>query len=70
MVIYFPALGSIGRTCSVIKRVTDLAKRWPNLNSIINGVNGFYNKLKPIINFFRTLRNALNKRLCVKNPAE
>ena len=60
----------MGSGCDTIEQITNIALSWPDISFIINGIEDVYNTLKPILDFFEDLQNALNTRLCIPNPFE
>ena len=66
----FSGLGTLGSACATVKRFTEVDVNWPDISGIINSMDSIYDALKPMLDFFNKIRDALKKDLCIPNPIE
>ena len=64
------ALGHIDSVCDTIGEATEKIKSWPDLSGIQSGLESVYDKLKPILDFFDKVEDALKKEICIPDITE
>ena len=64
------ALGHIDSVCDTIGEAAEKIKSWPDLSGIQSGLESVYDKLKPILDFFDKVEDALKKEICIPDITE
>ena len=63
-------MGHIDSVCDTIGEATEKIKSWPDLSGIQSGLESVYDKLKPILDFFDKVEDALKKEICIPDITE
>lgn len=53
----------------MVKDFIEKAKRWPNIDSIRDGIRSMYSIMEPILSFFSSLEDVLNHEECIPEEA-
>jgi len=64
------ALGHIASICDEIDVIAEKVKQWPDLSGIESALDSVYDSLKPMLDFFQKVGEALKKRICIPDITE
>lgn len=68
--LFFSALGHIASICDEIDVIAEKVKQWPDLSGIESALDSVYDSLKPMLDFFQKVGEALKKRICIPDITE
>lgn len=57
----------MGTACDAVADFTDSVASWPDVSSIVSGVESFIDTFDPVLDFFGSLQSALDRKVCASN---